>query len=41
MFKLICGEIFRLLHKKSLYIYFGALAAGYFIIAFIRSGRSK
>ena len=38
VFKLICGEIYRLLHKKSMYIYFGALAAGYFIIAFIRSG---
>jgi hypothetical protein len=38
MLKLINGEIYRLLHKKSLYIYFAALAAGYFILAFIRSG---
>jgi ABC-type transport system involved in multi-copper enzyme maturation permease subunit len=38
MFKLIRGEIYRLLHKKSMYIYFGVLAAGYFIVAFIRSG---
>jgi len=32
------AEIYRLLHKKSLYIYFAALAIGYFIFAFIRSG---
>jgi hypothetical protein len=38
MCKLINGEIYRLLHKKSMYIYFGSLAVGYFIIAFIRSG---
>jgi len=38
MFKLMSAELYRLLHKKSLYIYFTALAAGYFIIAFIRSG---
>jgi ABC-type transport system involved in multi-copper enzyme maturation permease subunit len=38
MLKLINGEIYRLLHKKSLYIYFLALGAGYFILAFIRSG---
>jgi len=37
MFSLIRGEIYRLLRKKSLYIYFGALAAGYFVLAFIRS----
>jgi len=36
--KLFNGEIYRMLHKKSIYIYFGALAAGYFILAFIRSG---
>jgi len=34
---LLRGEIYRLAHKKSLYIYFGALAAGYFFVAFIRS----
>jgi len=38
MFKLIHGEIYRILHKKSMYIYFCALAAGYFIVSFIRSG---
>ena len=38
MFKLLRGEIYRLLHKKSAYIFFGALALGYFFIAFIRSG---
>jgi len=38
MLRLINGEIYRLLHKKSMYIYFCSLAAGYFLIAFIRSG---
>jgi len=38
MLKLIRGEIYRLLHKKSMYIYFGVVAAGYFLIAFVRSG---
>ena len=38
MTKLLRGEIYRLLHKKSMYFYFCALAAGYFAIAFIRSG---
>jgi ABC-type transport system involved in multi-copper enzyme maturation permease subunit len=38
MYKLITGEIYRLLHKKSLCIYFLILGAGYFILAFIRSG---
>ncbi|MCL2747716.1 MAG: hypothetical protein FWE59_03560 [Oscillospiraceae bacterium] len=38
MHKLIRGEIYRLLHKKSLFLYFGALAVGYFLIAFVRSG---
>jgi ABC-type transport system involved in multi-copper enzyme maturation permease subunit len=38
MRKLLNGEIYRLLHKKSLYIYFLALAGGYFVLAFIRSG---
>jgi len=41
MHKLIRGEIYRLLHKKSLYIYFAALAAGYLMLAFIRSGGFK
>ena len=41
MLKLLHGEIYRLLHKKSLYVYFAALAAGYFILAFIRSGGFK
>ena len=38
MFRLIGGDIYRLLRKKSLFIYIGALAAGYFALAFIRSG---
>jgi len=38
MLKLIRGEIYRLLHKKSIYIYFGVLAVGYFLAAFVRSG---
>jgi len=38
MLKYMRGELYRLLHKKSLYIYFGALALGYFLVAFIRSG---
>jgi len=38
MLRYIRGELYRLLHKKSLYIYFGALALGYFLVAFIRSG---
>jgi len=38
MLKYMRGEFYRLLHKKSLYIYFGALALGYFLVAFIRSG---
>jgi len=41
MFDLFRGELYRLLRKKSLYIYFGALAAGYFALAFIRSGGFK
>jgi len=35
---LLRGELYRLLRKKSMFIYFGALAAGYFVVAFIRSG---
>ena len=38
MRKLIFGEIYRLLHKKSMYAYFGAVAAGYILFAFVRSG---
>ena len=38
MLRLIHGEIYRLLHKRSLFIYFGALALGYLVLAFIRSG---
>jgi len=32
------GEIYRLLHKKSTYLYFAALALGYVLLAYIRSG---
>jgi len=38
MIDLIRGEIYRLLHKKSMYIYFCTLALCYFALAFIRSG---
>jgi len=38
MLRLIHGEIYRLLRKKSLYIYFGAMTLGYLALAFIRSG---
>ena len=38
MAKLIRGEIYRLLHKKSMYIYFGALILGYCLLVFMRSG---
>jgi len=41
MFKLISGDSYRLLRKKSMYIYMGALAAGYFMLTFIRSGGFK
>jgi len=37
MIKYIIGEIYRLVHKKSLYIYFGVLLIGYVLIVFIRS----
>ena len=38
MLKYMRSEIYRLLHKKSMYIFFAALAVGYFLIAYIRSG---
>ncbi|MCL2672226.1 MAG: hypothetical protein FWF10_09375 [Clostridiales bacterium] len=38
MRKLLRGELYRLLHKKSLYICFGVLIAAYSLLAFIRSG---
>ncbi|MCL1810105.1 MAG: hypothetical protein FWG42_10130 [Clostridiales bacterium] len=38
MLNMIKGETFRIMHKKSMYVYFGSLAAGYFLVAFIRSG---
>ena len=38
MSKLIHGEMYRLFHKKSIYIYFIALALGYGFLAFVRSG---
>ncbi|MDR1463687.1 MAG: hypothetical protein LBJ11_00090 [Oscillospiraceae bacterium] len=31
------GEIYRILRKKNLYIYFGAFALGYILLVFIRS----
>lgn len=38
MLKLIQGELYRVLHKKSLYVYFGLLAFAYILLAFMRSG---
>jgi len=38
MFKLIRGELYRVLHKKSLYMYFGILTLGYVLLAIMRSG---
>ena len=38
MFKLICGELYRVLHKKSLYVYLGILAFGYVLLGIVRSG---
>ncbi|MDR2524818.1 MAG: hypothetical protein LBC83_01275 [Oscillospiraceae bacterium] len=40
MLRYLRGEIYRLLRKKSFYIYFGAFALGYVILAFIRMGSS-
>jgi len=38
MGKLLRGEIYRLTHKRSMYIYFAALIAGYLMVVFVRSG---
>jgi len=38
MFKLLQGELYRLLHKKSMYIYFGILAIAYAVLIYVRSG---
>jgi len=38
MFSYLLGEIYRLIHKKSMYLYFGAIAAAYLLIIFFRSG---
>jgi len=38
MIKYLRGEVYRLLHKKSMYIFFAVLAAGYLFITYIRSG---
>jgi ABC-type transport system involved in multi-copper enzyme maturation permease subunit len=38
MFDLMRGELYRLAHKKSLFIYFAALTVAYLLLAFIRSG---
>jgi len=35
---MIQGEIYRLLHKKSIYIYFAIMAAAYLLFVFVRSG---
>lgn len=38
MTKLIRADIYRLLRKKSLYVYFGGLAVAYLLLAYVRSG---
>jgi len=38
MLRYIRGEIYRIIHKKSMYIFFAAVAVGYFLITYIRSG---
>jgi len=38
MSKLFRGEIYRIFHKLSFYIYFGALFAFYLALTFVRSG---
>jgi len=38
MLKLLRGELYRLLHKKSAYIYFAALAVAYALVIYVRSG---
>jgi ABC-type transport system involved in multi-copper enzyme maturation permease subunit len=38
MLRLIRADLYRLLHKKSLFLYFGGLAICYIAIAYIRSG---
>ena len=38
MIKYIHGEIYRLLHKKTMYIYFTVLALGYVLLTYVRSG---
>lgn len=41
MIEFIKGEVYRLFHKKSFYIYFGSLIFAYILIALIRSGGFK
>jgi len=38
MIKYLGGEIYRLIHKRSIYLYFAALILGHVLIAYIRSG---
>ena len=38
MLNYIHGELYRLLHKKSMYVFFSALTVGYLLITYIRSG---
>ena len=38
MLKLMRGELYRLFHKKSMYIYFAALAVMYALVIYVRSG---
>ncbi|MDR2357469.1 MAG: hypothetical protein LBD92_05235 [Oscillospiraceae bacterium] len=38
MIKLLRGEAYRILRKKRLYVFFAALAVGYVLVAYVRSG---
>jgi len=38
MLRLLRGEIYRLTHKKSAYVYFLGLAVAYVLLAYVRSG---
>jgi ABC-2 type transport system permease protein len=38
MLNYLYGELYRIAHKKSMYIYFGALAVAYLLLVFVRVG---
>ncbi|MDR0591260.1 MAG: hypothetical protein LBG75_01725 [Candidatus Nomurabacteria bacterium] len=41
MFNYIRAEVYRVLHKKSLYIYFGCIAVGYTLLTLISAGAAN